>query len=216
MKKEFWHKCWEKNALGFHQEQVHPFLESYLKPRLVNSNKHVFVPLCGKSLDMVWLAEHLSVTGAELSEIACRDFFKEKNIDYQIAEKGEFKVFSFDNIQLLQGDFFKLTKEHLPRVDWVYDRAALIALPAEMQFQYVQHLSQLINAGTRLFLLTLEFPPEELSGPPFSVSPSQVNDLFSGFTVEILASRELKNKQFAQRVFDVSKLTETLYIISRS
>ena len=84
MKVSFWHKCWEQSRIGFHQDQVHPFLSQYLFPLINKQDRHVFVPFSGKTLDMRWLAQHMKVSGSELSEIACRDFFSEGNIDSQI------------------------------------------------------------------------------------------------------------------------------------
>jgi len=215
MDASFWHNCWERNSLGFHQESVHPFLESYLAPRLTSIDSHVFVPLCGKSLDMTWLAERMKVTGAELSEIACRDFFEEKAITYQSSDKGAFKVFSFDEIILLQGDFFQLTPQDIASVDWIYDRAALIALPKTLQQQYVTHLLKFLPDSATLCLISLEFPQQELTGPPFAIFPSDVEKLFNNCQVECIAENELKDKRFAQRTFKVSKLVERLYFIKK-
>ena len=215
MDASFWHKCWERNYLGFHQESVHPFLQTYLAPQLTASDQHVFVPLCGKSLDMVWLAENMKVTGAELSEIACRDFFEEKGLTYQIKTKGKFKIFSFDEISLYQGDFFELTSQSIEPIDWVYDRAALIALPESLQQQYVEHLFQFIPDSATLMLITLEFPQHELEGPPFAIFPSVVEKLFAGYQIDYIAENELKCKRFAQSTFKVSKLVERLYCIKK-
>jgi len=215
MKPSFWHKCWERDSLGFHQETVHPFLEQFLLPRLTSTDQHVFVPLCGKSLDMVWFAQRMKVSGAELSEIACRDFFKEKELSYKHQKHGGFNVFSCDNVQLWQGDFFKLHPTDIKDIDWIYDRAAIIALPESMQQQYVEHLSTFISEQTSLFLISLEFPQEELEGPPFSISSLKVAQLFSEFDVESVAVHELEDKKFAQRTFDVSQLIERLYLIRK-
>ncbi|MEW6981857.1 thiopurine S-methyltransferase [Colwelliaceae bacterium 6471] len=215
MDAKFWHNCWEQNSLGFHQEQVHPFLIKYFDTNLLPSDKHVLVPLCGKSLDMVWLAERMAVSGAELSNIACRDFFEEKSLPYQQEIIDEFNRFNFDQLTLWQGDFFKLTPAMLAPVDWIYDRAALIALPKAMQQQYVEHLSLFIAKQTKMMLITLEFPESELSGPPFPVFETDIKRLFADFNVECIASHQLKDKQFAQRKFNVSSLTERLYLISR-
>ena len=226
MKASFWHKCWEKNSLGFHQEQVHPFLSQYLAPMLSATDRHVFVPLCGKSLDMFWLAEHMKVSGSELSDIACRDFFADATIDYQKREAdNQFQQYSFDNITLWQGDFFKLTSEHLTSeqnapINWIYDRAALIALPIEMQQAYIDHLVSFIGQGTKLFLISVEFPSEEMSGPPFPITEQDISRLFLSADkhcqIECIASRELKDKRFGQRNFDVSHLVERLYIITKN
>ena len=49
----------------------------------------VFVPLCGKTLDMVWLCQQgHTVVGCELSEIAALDFFKENSIPYETRESS--------------------------------------------------------------------------------------------------------------------------------
>jgi len=216
MKPSFWNRCWERNSLGFHQETVHPFLEQFLLPRLTSTTQHVFVPLCGKSLDMVWFAERMKVSGAELSEIACRDFFEEKELTYQQEQRNVFNLFSCQNIQLWQGDFFQLLPTELDKIDWIYDRAAIIALPENMQQQYVKHLSTFISDQTSLFLISLEFPQEELEGPPFSISSLNITELFSDFEVSCIAEHELADKKFAQRTFNVSQLVERLYLIKKT
>jgi thiopurine S-methyltransferase len=215
MENSFWHKCWERNALGFHQSDVHPLLSQYFKKLSLPSDKHVFVPLCGKTLDMAYLAQFMQVTGNELSEIACRDFFIDNSIAFEKQTLGDFEQFYCPQLSLLQGDFFKLSADAIDSLDWIYDRAALIALPTAMQQRYANHLKTFFSSGTRLFLVTVEFPKAQLSGPPFSITETDVQSLFSGFNIECIATHEIKEKQFAQRTFDVDYLTEKLYIITR-
>lgn len=217
MDKVFWQNCWEHNKLGFHQQEIHPFLSEHLQKLLRDEDKHVFVPLCGKSLDMAWLAERMQVSGAELSEIACRDFFQEKEMSYQSRCEGNFQLFSYDNLTLWQGDFFKLPIELLPRFDWIYDRAALIALPEAMQQAYVDKLLSFMTANTRILLVSVEYPREEMQGPPFPAFEQDLSRLFATdkkLKIKKLASLPHEDKRFAQRTFDVSSLTETLYLIS--
>ena len=214
MESSFWHKCWERNTLGFHQSDVHPLLSQYFNKLCLPSDKHIFVPLCGKTLDMAYLAKYMQVTGNELSEIACRDFFLDNSIEYQKQTLGDFTHFSCPQLLLLQGDFFKLNADNIESIDWIYDRAALIALPIAMQREYVNHLKSFFSSQTRLFLVTLEFPKGQLKGPPFSINRVDVNSLFSGFNIECIAKNEIKGKQFAQRTLDVDYLIEKLYIIS--
>lgn len=216
MKASFWHACWQKNSLGFHQKSIHPFLRQYLLPRLTQSDQSVFVPLCGKSDDMVWLADHMDVVGAELSEIACRDFFKDKQLPFDTETLKEFTKFSYKNISLFQGDFFELSAAQFSPFDWIYDRAAIIALPKSMQSRYVKHLASYLTGKTKLFLISLEFPQQELEGPPFALFEDDIRSLFAGFQIECVAEHELADKTFAQRTFDVSYLREKLYIISAS
>ncbi len=215
MENSFWHKCWERNTLGFHQSDVHPLLVEYFTSLASPSDRHVFVPLCGKTLDMVYLAQSMQVTGNEISDIACRDFFLDNDIEFKSQTLGAFKYYSCQQLALWQGDFFKLSAKAINTVDWIYDRAALIALPITMQQRYVAHLKSFFSSHTRLFLVTLEFPTMQLSGPPFSINSCQVKSLFSGFNVECIATNELTDKRFAQRTFDVDYLREKLYIIKK-
>lgn len=201
--------------LGFHQHDVHPFLSQYFEKMLVPEDKHVFVPLCGKTLDMSYLARFMKVTGNELSAIACQDFFVENNLAFQQQTLGEYEHYTCQQLTLLQGDYFKLSADLIDNVDWIYDRAALIALPKAMQQQYVEHLKSFFSSKTRMFLVTVEFPQAQLSGPPFAVTETDVNSLFSDFNVEYIATDEIKDKQFAQRQFEVDYLLEKLYIITR-
>ena len=215
--------------MGFHQEEVHPFLSQYLAPLIKKNDQHVFVPLCGKSLDMFWLAEHMKVSGSELSEIACRDFFTDASLEFQTKQSKnnnnevQFNQYSFDDITLWQGDYFKLSAGQLVAangtIDWIFDRAALIALPIDMQQAYIKHLINFIGIGTRLFLISVEFPAEEMSGPPFPLTQSQISNLFLSASkkcqIECIASRELVDKRFGQRNFDVSYLVERLYLITK-
>lgn len=214
MERSFWHKCWQRNTVGFHQHQVHPFLIEHFAAKCLPSDQHIFVPLCGKTLDMAYLAQFMRVTGNELSNIACLDFFDENNIEYQQQIIGDFTQYACSQLSLLQGDFFQLTNDIVGSVDWIYDRAALIALPRQMQQRYVKHLKQFFSPQTRLFLITLEFPQQQLEGPPFSITANDVQMLFSGFKITSVATHELMDKQFAQRRFDVDYLREKLYVIT--
>lgn len=215
MNDSFWHKCWENNTIGFHQEAVHLLLGSHFLPLIKNKTQNIFVPLCGKSLDMWWLSKYGKVVGTDISAIACRDFFLDRNIDPKIEVLNQFTCYSHENISLFQGDFFKLEDVNLPKFDWIYDRAAIIAMPASMQKNYVDKLCSFMGMHTRIFLLSLEFPQEELSGPPFSTTATQIESLFEGYACEKISEESLSNKRFAQRTFNVSSLTETLYIIGR-
>ena len=216
MNADFWHSCWKNNRLGWHQVDYHPFLQEFLLPRLSSSDKRVFVPLCGKSEDIWWLNQYMNVIGSELNDIACRDLFSEKNIEPKINKHLNFSCYYGHNVTLWQGDFFQLSSQEVSSTDWVYDRAALIALSHSMQKQYVKHLKTFLTPNNQLFLITLEFPENELEGPPFPVSSEDVQDLFIGCEIEEITSRELSNKQFAQRQFNVSYLRERLFIIRKN
>lgn len=177
MEHDFWHKKWSEGKIGFHQTEINPYLQSYWQMMGVNGDEKVFVPLCGKSSDMLWLREQgHEVLGVELNSSACGAFFSENGAEPVMVEFGNFTSHSIDGIEVLCGDFFNLTQQDLSGVTAVYDRAALIALPVDMRAQYVDHLQKILSPAVKILLVTLEF--DEESGPPFSVSANEVEALF--------------------------------------
>ena len=180
MDADFWHSRWQDNRIAFHQGHVNHYLVKYFHTLNAPAGGRVFVPLCGKSVDMRWLAEQgCTVTGVELSDIAVRDFFSEQGIEATRREDGVFQVREGAGIRLLAGDFFQLSSEHMAAVSAVYDRAALVALPAEMRVRYVEHLLAILPPEAPMLLLTFEYAIHEMEGPPFSVDEAQVRALFA-------------------------------------
>ena len=178
MEPEFWHQRWQQNQIGFHQGEVNPYLRKYWSSLAIAAPARILVPLCGKSLDLLWLVEQgYQVEGVELSELAVRAFFEEQGIEARQTRLGDWQVWEGDGLRLWCGDFFALRPEQLGHIDAVYDRAALIALPTEMRQQYVRHMQTLVGPVPHL-LITLEYPQDKMSGPPFSVEQAEVEALF--------------------------------------
>jgi len=178
---KFWHNRWQDNLIPFHKARVNDYLERYYERLGLAKGDRVLVPLCGKSIDMVWLRDRgCAVTGVELSAIAVRDFFSEQGIAASESEDGDFLVVEGEGISLLSGDFFALGSERTADIGAVYDRAALIALPEEMRARYVDHLLSLLAPQVPMLLLTFEYPAHEIDGPPFSVNEEQVRALYEG------------------------------------
>ena len=213
MKQDFWHQCWENTHIGFHQDELQPLLIEHFPQYIEADDSRVFVPCCGKTSDLLYFSKRFKVIGNELSSIACRDFFHENKLVPNIKQTLRFNVLEQGNISLYQGDFFSLQAHTFKAFDWVYDRAALIAFPENMRSQYVSHLKTFIQENTRVFLLTLEYPEGEISGPPFSIKQSDVEVLFAGYEITKVATRDLTGQKFAKRSLPVSKLNESLYII---
>ena len=179
MQADFWHDRWDKQAIGFHQTEINRFLLKYWSHLKVANNSQVFVPLCGKSSDMLWLREQgHDVFGIELSGDAVKDFFIENKRQVNEIKHTVFQVSESDNIQLYQGDFFQLTNQDCAGVSAVYDRAALIALPKQMRQDYVNHLINILPSIVPILLVTVEYEQDKLSGPPFSVVEAEVHSLF--------------------------------------
>lgn len=188
MHSEFWHERWENDRIGFHQQQINPLLVRYWSELKSSGEGAVFVPLCGKTLDMLWLREQgHEVIGVELNDIACQAFWSEQAVLVTKRLQGEFVLREKDGLKLLCGDFFRLPEACYEPVRWVYDRAALVAFPLEMRRAYARSLVQNLPLGVAMLLVTLEFDDQQ--GPPFSVSEAEVRELYGErFVIERLVT----------------------------
>ncbi len=216
MKKEFWLERWERQETGFHQDDFNPYLRQYWQQLHLARGSAVFVPLCGKSMDMLWLRDQgHQVLGVELSAIAVQAFFRENGYTPRHDARGKFDLCEADGVGILCGDFFDLTRDHLEQVSAVYDRASLIALPPEMRGRYVRHLVSILPPATQILLITVEYPQEEMQGPPFSVSASEVETIYREHAeVRLLAQLDVleQNPRFQQR--GLSRMVENIFQLS--
>ena len=192
MKAEFWHERWEKNQIGFHQNQVNTHLQDFWGRLDVPAGGTVFVPLCGKSSDMLWLrSQGYQVIGVELNRIAVQDFFAENDLQPVISQYGQLERWDADGLVVYLGDFFALTPEDLQACHAVFDRASLIALPPDMRPDYISHLRKLFPDGRDTLLITLEYDQSIAGGPPFSVPEAEVVAYFeSAYQVRLLRSED--------------------------
>ncbi|MDN3448330.1 thiopurine S-methyltransferase [Psychrobacter sp. APC 3281] len=197
MNPEFWQKRWQEGRIGFNQSAVNPLLTEYIDHLDLAAGSRVFVPLCGKSIDMVWLAtQGYDVVGVELVETAVQAFFAEQNIEptvYQQADNSTMKYYqgqwSGQTITLWVADIFALTAKDIGSIDAVYDKAALIALPADMRVRYSEQVRKLSsdtnkvdganNEITPQLLLTLNYDQRKKNGPPFSINADQLEQYYS-------------------------------------
>ncbi|MDD5059059.1 MAG: thiopurine S-methyltransferase [Sideroxydans sp.] len=216
MKKEFWLERWERAEIGFHQGEINPYLRRFWPELDVARGGEVFVPLCGKSLDMVWLRQQGNfVLGVELSPIAVRDFFREQGRLAQRVSGGGFDNYIADGFCLACGDFFDLREEDMAQVSAVYDRASLVALPPEMRESYARHLVNILPSGTRILLVTFDYPQAEMPGPPFAVSVQEVQALYGQYAeVRLLAQEDVlaQNPRFVQR--GVTRMQENIFLVT--
>lgn len=188
MKAEFWHERWEKNQIGFHQSEVNTYLHDFWGRLQLPAGATVFVPLCGKSSDMLWLrAEGYQVLGIELNQIAVRNFFAENDLTPEVSQHGALERWQADGIVIFCGDFFTLTAEDVAACRAVFDRAALIALPPEMRPDYIEHMRTLFPVGLANLLITIAYDQSMAKGPPFSVPEAEVRGYFTtGYEIELL------------------------------
>jgi thiopurine S-methyltransferase len=212
----FWQERWRAGQIGFHQSCVSPHLERHWS-ELKLAGGSVFVPLCGKSLDLLWLRDlgH-EVKGVELSALAVEAFCMENGVPAYRRECDGFEIFAAPRLDLFRGDFFALEPHHLGDIAAIYDRAALVALPKPLRPAYVEHVTRFARAGTALLLITVEYPEAELAGPPFTVGAAEVNRLYGGhFEVVELERRDVLDAEPRMRARGLTQLREICYHMVR-
>ena len=218
MKPKFWLERWHKNQIGFHQAEHNKLLLEFWPALGLTSGDTVFVPLCGKTLDMRWL-EHAghNVAGVELAQVAVETYFAEGEEAFVTEVVDRFVSYQGRNSQILHGDFFDLTAPLLQEVKGIFDRGALVALPPDMRFRYVDHLLRIVPDEAKILLLTFEYDQKLVAGPPHCVMPEEVDELFgTRCHVELLESivTELLPPHFAAQ--GVSKAVESVYVITKA
>jgi thiopurine S-methyltransferase len=168
---EDWLHRWEEGRIGWHEPAGNAALKTHW-PKL-GAGSRVLVPLCGKSLDLLWLAERgLDVTGIEMSTVAIETFFAEQRLEYEkVSGALDCYCAREREIRLYRGDFFEFSGEPF---DAVYDRGALVAIPRDVRPHYAAHLDTLLRAHAFRFLVTLEYDQVRVAGPPFALMPDEV------------------------------------------
>lgn len=213
MQAEFWLKRWQDGETGWQQENTNSNLIRHWGELAPVPSGAVLVPLCGKSLDMLWLASRgHAVVGVELSAVAAESFFHDNNMDAKwsthegmpVMESGPFRIFC--------GDFFDINSQMLGPIDYIYDRAALIALPDSLRTRYAQQLGALVSPSARGLLLTIEYDSSRRDGPPFSISQIETESLLlSHFEINLLGENDIIDEKPKYRAWGLDSLIERRY-----
>lgn len=176
-----WQQIWDEGRLGFHQSDTNPDLRAHLGHLLGSGRGRALVPLCGKSRDLTWLAGHFEhVVGVEFVEDACRAFYEEQGLAYARHEHADIVRYEGERVTLIAGDIFAVGPEHVGRVDAVYDRAAMVALPETVRGRYAEKLAELVSPGARGVLVSFAYDQCAVDGPPFSVPDEEVRASLGG------------------------------------
>jgi thiopurine S-methyltransferase len=217
MQKEFWLERWQQNQIGFHQEEVNKALQAFAGKLKIGPGDLVFVPLCGKSQDLEWLKQQgFRVMGVELSSIAAKDFFAEQGKEAIVTPRDQFQSYQGDDIEILCGDYFDLNAEMFIEVRAVFDRAALIAMPPEMRPAYAENIAELVTPGTRILLVTMEYPDNQMQGPPFSVPEENVRELYSKeFSISVLQENDILAREPRFRDRGLTSMVEKIYLLQK-
>ena len=179
MEHEYWHKKWSSGDIAFHQPAPNPLLVAHFDRLSAPKGAQIFVPLCGKTTDIGWLlSQGYRVVGAELSELAVTELFQNLGLTPNVVEKSGLKLFSHDRISIYVGDIFKLTAGLLGRIDLIYDRAALVALPEPLRLKYAAHLMEITRTAPQ-FLICFDYDQSTMNGPPFSINDAAVESYYA-------------------------------------
>ncbi|XP_033756355.1 probable thiopurine S-methyltransferase [Pecten maximus] len=178
-----WLNNWEGDCTPWHMSDVHEGLARYYKV-LVNKpsvQNKIFLPLCGKSVDIKWLADRGNeVVGVEAAEMGLVEFFAEQNIEYSVeaAASVKGKLFrSRDNkIRLYCCDIFDFSASVECGFSGVWDRGSIEALEFEDRKRYIELMRTLISSETGYLAEIVE---RDLGkGPPYYVT---ADELEAGF-----------------------------------
>jgi len=191
-------------------DDTNPLLEAFFSELQLKENSRVFIPLCGKTLDIAWLLSHgYRVVGAELNEIAIKELFKSLSVEPEIEKLGKLTLYHAKNIDIFVGDIFELTAKNLGEVDAIYDRGALVALPKEMRVGYSALLKEFTQTAPQL-LINFEYDQSLMDGPPFSITQAEIETHYGeSYAIKLLKSFELTDGPFAQ--MDV---TENIWLLN--
>lgn len=217
MEPEFWHQRWAAGQIGFHQDRTSPMLAAHWDACAVPPDARVFVPLCGKSLDMHWLAARgHRVLGVELSQAAIDAFFAEAGLVPDVHESARGLHHVAGAIEIITGDVFALDAAALAGCAGVFDRAALIALPGPLRTRYLAEVYGALPPGCRGLLVTLEFPQHQKAGPPFAVAHDEIRTgLSTRWQVDLLERRDILANEPSFRDAGVTALATAAWRLSR-
>ena len=217
MDASFWLDSWAEGGTktSFHRRDVHPFATAYLPPSEL-AGQHVFVPCCGKDNVLTYFRRYAAhVTGIDLAPTAIAEYAAENGIDLVETEPGRFEA---EGITLFCRDLFTLRAEDMAPIDIVWDRASLIAFPDDgsggLRQRYIDKLHELLPAGARMLLVTLEYGPI-MPEPPFSVDPDTVWGYFSsGFQIRHLLDESQPRHRMVEK-FNLQFLIEHAFEMTR-
>jgi thiopurine S-methyltransferase len=214
---EFWQERWRAGQTGFHQSAVEPNLLNHWMGLNLPPESRVYVPLCGKSLDLIWLAQQAHrVIGVELSAVAVEGFYLENGVRARRRSTATFDEFEHKAIRILQGDIFAICAKDIGTFAAVYDRAALISWAPELRQRYANHMTALSLPGTITLLLALEYPQQQAAGPPFSVTAEDIYTLYGAHhEIEALSRADVLAQEPRFRARGLTELTQACYLLRR-
>jgi thiopurine S-methyltransferase len=215
MDAKFWHERWRKSEIAFHEAEPNGLLVRHLEQLTLEAGSRVFLPLCGKTLDIAWLAARgHHVVGVELVEAGIRELCSEQGIAAEVTDEGAFRVYRAPNIELRVGDLFDLTPELVGDIDRIWDRGSMVAFPPERREAYVHALRSISGPNTELLLSAISYDPAVMTGPPWSVPRADVERLYADCQIRLLHANDVIDDAPHWRELGHESWVVSLYAIS--
>lgn len=217
MQADFWHERWQRNEIGFHIHKTNPNLLKHWHLTQLKKGDTVFVPLCGKTLDLLWFAEQgFNVLGVEIVESAVQAFFTENNLAYRCETQGNFTLYISENITIYCGDFFQIRKKMLAHCSAFYDRAALVSWGDTLRQQYAQHLCSILPVHCKGLVLVVDYLQEQMAGPPFAIDQAMISDFFASHCdYRLLDVRDILKYEAKFQERGLQRLEEHIYWVNK-
>ncbi|XP_077209166.1 thiopurine S-methyltransferase [Paroedura picta] len=214
-----WLKKWQMRHIGFHNEQEHGLLKKHLDIFLSGrSGLKIFFPLCGKTVEMKWLADmgH-HIVGVEISETALKEFFTEQNLSYSeetVPEIPGAKLMkdTSGNISLYCCSIYDLTSSVAGKFDAIWDRGSLVAINPCDRERYANLMLSLMNQKCCYLLVTVSYDPSKHPGPPFYIPDSELKKLF-GQRCDIKLLDKTDDLKEPQRAWGLDYFWEVMYLL---
>ncbi len=211
-----WHSHWTRKSPGFHEGQVNSYLQQFLPLYNLQPGDTIFMPLCGKSVDILWLSQQgYQVIGVELSKIAIESFFAESEIDFVKVQHDKLVAYEAPGITLYLGDYMNMQADTLTDCKLVYDRASIVAIESFNRKSYKRKMLELISPATPMLLVTLDYDQSVMHGPPFSVPVNEIAELYQPeYRLELLQSSEQIEERPKWREIGLESLVESALRLS--
>lgn len=186
-----WKECWNTPNVEFHNPQLNELFVKYHQRMLTRPGMRIFVPLCGKAVEMKWLVDHgHKVVGLEAAPVPCKAFFEENGIPYNVKEMkgihGE-KYESLDhNIVIYSCDFFLFTADICGEFDGIWDSGGLNSMDVEDREAYIRRIRTLMGKGCVNLTEFVNFD-KSMVDITWSMTKEELQKVFGeGFIVEDL------------------------------
>ena len=211
-----WLERWRERRTPFHMDRINPWLVRFAQRLDLGAQRRVLVPLCGKSLDLQYLARQGgSITGVDLAEEALRQFLEGQQREAVCQVRGDAIFLLAEPFTLVAADILTLTPEQIGRFDAIWDRAALVALPQASHAPYIRTLMSVLQPGGRILMVGMEYDTALMDGPPFSVSAQEIRELLGEVgQVELLARQEVDPDEPIRLHHDLPWVKESVYLIT--